>query len=67
MSANFTKKQKYCATCEYWQGERKTDSPRVYSVLQTGSVQGKCIEKKITTPGASNSSCNKWVAWGILK
>jgi hypothetical protein len=67
MSANFPKSQQYCATCMFWEGERKTNTPRTYSVLpKGGATKGKCILKSITTTGASSPKCNKWVAWGIL-
>jgi hypothetical protein len=66
MIANFTKVQEYCATYQYWQGERKTDSPRTHAVLPIDSTQEKCVEKRITKAGVSNSSCNNWVVWGLL-
>jgi hypothetical protein len=67
MSANFPKSQQYCATCMFWEGERKANTTRTYSVLpKGGATKGKCIEKSITTNGASNFKCNKWVAWGVL-
>ena len=68
MTASYTKSQKYCSTCEFWDGERETNTPRTYAVLpEGGSTKGKCIEKRITTVGFSNSGCNKWVVWGRLK
>ena len=62
---SYTKRQKCCATCQYWEGERKLSSSKTNAEVQP-NVKGKC-QRGHGQNQPSGSSCMSWTAWGSLK
>ena len=62
-SATYNVKEKKCATCSYWNGERSIEfsanKPWLIKIIVGNSV---CIaeKNKKVTPG---QTCNKWKLW----
>jgi hypothetical protein len=63
-------RQKSCAACEWWGGQRETERSRDAAVVKQGAnAKGKCGapgRHSVTAMLAANT-CSKFQAWGQLK
>jgi len=64
---NYSPTFKTCATCEFWGGSRQPDNFRSGAVVTDHMVQGKCYGKWNGSEKSSNSGCEGWKKWGVLK
>ncbi|WP_022669788.1 hypothetical protein [Hippea alviniae] len=66
--ATFLPHNHQCATCEFWDGQRKVSTDRKEVIVEPSGFYGKCmVNPKITPPKKpAGGSCSKWQKWGFL-
>lgn len=68
---NISPFQRVCATCEFWNGLRKTDFMQMRVIIENAyNSYGVCMN--LNSPfrrnnTGANNSCQFWSKWGILR
>ena len=60
-------RQKACAACEWWGGQRETERARDAAVVKGSNVKGKCGAPGRSSTMLPGNTCSKFQAWGQLK
>ncbi|MBQ6195955.1 MAG: hypothetical protein IJK47_00795 [Lachnospiraceae bacterium] len=68
----FTPSRKYCATCEYWSGQRCTTDRYAYrAAVEDLSDTGRCYNRDSAyfnhTDRRADNYCFRWEKWSILR
>lgn len=67
---NYRYENKYCATCEYWDGNRSLSADKKYAQTKDGDYKGICLNNKSMynkrESNANYGSCPYFTKWSKL-
>ncbi|MBO4983967.1 MAG: hypothetical protein J6D23_07895 [Clostridia bacterium] len=70
MAQQFGSHMKFCATCNYWVGQRETDTFGSYSKVQDFNAKAKCMCPNgpwRNQPRGPMSGCSCYERWAVLR